>query len=126
MVLGTGVDLIEVERIRRALASPTTGERFRQRVFTPKEQAAVAGRRHPEQGLAARFAAKEAVMKALGRFCDWRQIEILREEGAPEVQLHGTAKALAASQGVTKIHLSLSHTRELATAFVVLEDASGS
>ena len=118
MSLAVGVDLIEVDRIRRALARHA--ERFLNRVFTSGEQAYCRGRA-PE--LAARFAAKEAVAKALGTGIgqvDWREIEVRRNgDGAPEVLLHGRARAIAEDRGLGTAQISLAHTREHAIAFVV-------
>ncbi|MET0151124.1 MAG: holo-ACP synthase, partial [Candidatus Binatia bacterium] len=94
MIIGIGVDLAEVDRIRDALERPTTGERFRSRVFTPGEQAYCERRRGKYESYAARFAAKEAMMKALGRGwsreVSWTEIEITRETGGrPMIRLHG-------------------------------------
>ncbi len=118
MVLSTGVDLIEVERIAEAINRH--GERFLQRVFTPGELEQCLGN---QASLAARFAAKEAVAKALG--CGigdvrWREIEVLRDERrAPVLILHGAAQQRAAEQGLETWSLSLSHTRFHAVAFAV-------
>ena len=117
-MLATGVDLIEVARF--AQACERFGERFLGRVFTPGERAAYGGQ---PQRLAARFAAKEAVAKALGTGIGefaWRDIEIGRDErGQPTVTLYGPAQARAQALGLTHFALSLSHTREHAVAFVV-------
>ncbi len=118
-----GVDLVEIPRIERALAR--YGDRFLERVFTPAERAYARGR-VPE--LAARFAAKEAVSKALGvgmrmlapDGIGWRDVEVLGDwRGRPEVTLHGPAAERAAELGLTEWAVSLSHTREYAIAFVV-------
>jgi len=121
MTVGTGVDIIEVERIRVALANPRTGERFRDRVFTAEEIAYCARRRNAQESFAARFAAKEAMMKALGRACGWREIEVIRGKGPPAIRLHGRAEKRAEQMGIRRINLSLSHTAELAIAFVIAE-----
>jgi holo-[acyl-carrier protein] synthase len=126
-IVGTGVDVAEVARVRAALEDPRTGARFQARVFTAGEQQYCEGRgagRH--QSYAARFAAKEATMKALGhgwgRHVGWLDIEVIREpDGRPTVRLHGKAAATAAAGGITRIHLALTHTRDLAVAQVVLE-----
>lgn len=114
-----GVDLIEVGRVAASLAR--FGERFLARVFTPAERAAC--EEQPER-LAARFAAKEAVAKALGAGIGdvaWTDIEIGRDaRGRPTVTLRGPAAARAARLGLTRFALSLSHTREHAVAFVVV------
>ena len=126
-ILGTGVDVAEVARVRAALEDATTGARFRDRVFTAEEQRYCESRgvgRH--QSYAARFAAKEATMKALGhgwgRHVGWLEVEVVREtDGRPHVRLHGKAAATAAAAGVARIHLALTHTADLAVAQVVLE-----
>ena len=117
-VFSVGVDIIEIERIRAALRRH--GERFLQRVYTAKEQAYCRGR-VPE--LAVRFAAKEAVSKALGtglRGITWKEMEILGDKrGKPLVHLHGRAKARAKELGLSKFAISLSHSRDHAVAFVM-------
>ncbi len=118
MKLATGIDLLEIDRLRGAIA--THGERFLQRVFTEQELAANAKK---VESLAGRFAAKEAVAKALG--CGigdvaWKEIEILRaESGAPQLVLHGAAERLAREQGLTTWSLSLSHSQSHAVAVAV-------
>ncbi len=118
-----GVDLVEIPRVERMLAR--YGERFLERVFTPGEVLYARGRT-PE--LAARFAAKEAVAKALGvgmrmlspEGIGWREVEVLGDQrGRPEVYLHGRAAKRAQELGLTEWAISLSHTREYAVAFVV-------
>ena len=119
-MLTTGVDIIEIPRVQGVL--DRYGDRFQQRVFTPGELAYCRGR---APNLAARFAAKEATMKALGtgaRGVSWKDIEVSRaESGAPSIVLHGRAKARAQRLGVQEISLSLSHSREYAVAFVVTQ-----
>jgi holo-[acyl-carrier protein] synthase len=118
MHLATGVDLIEIERVQDAIARH--GDRFLQRIFTPAELIACGGR--PES-LAARFAAKEAAAKALGRGIGdvaWQEIEVIGNSNhAPQLNLHGEAARLASEQGLMIWSVSLSHTREYALAFVV-------
>ena len=125
MILGIGVDIVEVARIRAALDNPRTGERFRARVFTPAEAAYCTARRNAHESFAARFAAKEATMKALGQgFTDgigWRDIEVGRTDGPPTVQLYGRARLRAEALDIRAISVSLSHTAELAIAYVVAE-----
>jgi holo-[acyl-carrier protein] synthase len=121
MILGVGVDIIDVERIHAALDHPRTGERFRVRVFTDGEIAYCLRRRHAAESFAARFAAKEAMMKAFGRAYGWREIEVVRGTGAPTLRLHGRAQERAAAVGLQRIHLSLSHTATLAIAYVIAE-----
>ena len=119
-MLATGVDIIEISRIRRVL--DRYSQRFLDRVFTPAEIEYCRGR---APNLAARFAAKEATMKALGtgvRGVSWKDIEVIRaESGAPSVKLHGRAKARAERLQVVEISLSISHSREFAVAFVVAQ-----
>ena len=113
-----GVDVIEIERVEAALAR--FGERFLRRVYTAEEAAFCRGRVHE---LAARFAAKEAVMKALGtgaKGVAWREIEVLpNHRGKPLVYLHGRAKERAERIGLEGIDISMSHSRDFAVAFVV-------
>lgn len=116
-----GVDLIEVDRIQSAW--DRFGDRFLNRIFAPGEQTYALSRPHPAESLAARFAAKEAVMKALGtgRYgVSWREIEVVRAPGGrPGLTLAGRTLALARFLGVRDWHLSLTHGREQAMAFVV-------
>ena len=125
MICGIGVDIIAVSRIRAALENPRTGTRFRARVFTAAEVAYCSLRRSPYDSYAARFAAKEAAMKALGRgFGEgiaWQEIEVSRADGAPSVSLAGEALACAQLLGVRRMHLSLSHSGDLAIAYVIAE-----
>jgi holo-[acyl-carrier protein] synthase len=121
MILGVGVDITEVARIRAALENARTGARFRARVFTPDEVAYCARRRNGYESFAARFAAKEAMMKALGRAVGWREIEVTRGNGPPTIRLHGRAQSRAEALGINHIHLSLSHTAEMAIAYVIAE-----
>jgi holo-[acyl-carrier protein] synthase len=113
-----GVDIIEIERV--ALALGRFGDRFLRRVYTPQEAAFCRGRVHE---LAARFAAKESVMKALGtgaRGVAWREIEVLpNRRGKPLVYLHGRARERAEAIGLTGLDVSMSHSRRYAVAFVV-------
>ncbi|MDO8617069.1 MAG: holo-ACP synthase [Dehalococcoidia bacterium] len=113
-----GVDIIEIERVERALARH--GRRFLGRVYTPLEAAFCKGR---VSELAVRFAAKEAVMKALGTGAHgvaWREIEVLpNHRGKPLVYLHGRAQKRAQRIGLEALDISLSHSREYAVAFVV-------
>jgi holo-[acyl-carrier protein] synthase len=118
VVVGVGVDLCGVERMAEALAR-TPG--FAARVFTEAERAYCdRRRRNPAERYAARFAAKEAVLKAMGLgigACGLREIEVVRaSSGAPSVALHGRAVALAAERGITGWHLTLSHTDTVAIA----------
>ena len=116
--LAVGVDIIEIERVKKALQR--FGQRFLGRIYTPVEVAFCRGRVHE---LAARFAAKEAVMKALGtgaRGLAWREIEVLpNRRGKPLVYLYGRALERAREIGVGGIEISLTHSRQLALASVV-------
>ncbi|MGI5839193.1 MAG: holo-ACP synthase [bacterium] len=118
MIWGTGIDIVEIDRIERMVARK--GDRFLNRVFTVGEIAYCRRSRRPGARLAARFAAKEAVLKALGlglRRMKWADIEIIRDElGKPIVRLSGKAAAVAAERGIREIHLSLSHGRDYACA----------
>ena len=119
-MLTVGVDIIEISRISATVER--WGDRFLGRIYTRGELDYCRGR--PPQ-LAARFAAKEAVMKALGtgvRGVGWRDIEVVRQRGrAPMVRLHGRAAKLSERLVVTEIALSISHSREYAVASVVIE-----
>ncbi len=118
MKLATGIDLIEIERVRSAIE--THGERFLQRVFTPRE---LKERGDRAESLAGRFAAKEAAAKALG--CGigdvtWKEIEILHgKSGAPRLVLHGAAERMAKEKGLVEWSVSLSHSHSHAVAIVV-------
>ena len=116
-----GVDIIEIARIGDA--AKRWGARFLHRIYTPDELAFARGRL-PQ--LAARFAAKEAVMKALGtgRYgVSWREIEVVRRPGrAPRLVLHGRARARADKMGLGVMSISISHSRDYAVAVVVASD----
>ena len=126
-IVGTGIDIIEVERVERALTRLVTGDRFRQRVFTPGEIAYCESRGRPRyQSYAARFAAKEAAMKALGtgwnRHVGWNEIEVVRRRGQPpSIKLHGKAAQFAQGCDIVRFHLSISHTATCAVAYVIAE-----
>jgi holo-[acyl-carrier protein] synthase len=123
---GIGVDACEIARLKRALAG-AAGPRFKRRVFTAGEQAYCDARgRARFESYAARFAAKEAAMKALGT--GWGQglgftdVEVTREgEAAPRLVLHGEAARRAAGLGIVRCHLTLTHTRTTAIAWVLCE-----
>ncbi|HEX5365220.1 MAG TPA: holo-ACP synthase [Acidimicrobiales bacterium] len=120
VLVGVGVDVCDVERMRRSL-NRTAG--FADRVFTEAEQGYCRRARDPSERFAVRFAAKEATLKALGEglgACRLRDIEVVRSaSGAPVLVLHGTAAALAARHGVRRWHVSLTHTAIVAEAVVV-------
>jgi len=121
-MIGVGIDAVDVERFRRSLAR-TPG--LADRLFTDSERAHAAERADPTQRLAARFAAKEAVMKALGvgigAFA-FRDVEVVvADSGAPSLQLRGTARRLAEERGVGRWHVSLTHTATVAEAVAIAE-----
>lgn len=125
MILGVGVDLVEVRRMERALNRPW-GKRFVSKVFSAEEIAACDSSAQPAQGYAARFAAKEALAKALGTgfsrgVAPGRIVVAGGERRQPSISLLGRAQKLAESMQVTAIHVSLSHTPQTACAFVVVE-----
>jgi holo-[acyl-carrier protein] synthase len=125
VIAGTGIDLCEVERIERAMAEPH-GERFRERVFTAGEIAYAESKANKSERYAARFAAKEAGMKALGTGwgdgVSWQDLEVVNlASGRPSLVLHGQAAEIAKSLGVRAISLSLTHTAKQAMALVILE-----
>lgn len=123
-IIGHGVDIVSIARIEQMLRDHP--ERFVERCFTPAEREYCAPRKHASQHFAARFAAKEAVLKSLGKgLADgiaWTDIEVLRDPtGRPSVRLTGRAAQVAADQGATAFHLSLSHTDTDAIASVIAE-----
>jgi holo-[acyl-carrier protein] synthase len=124
MVVGLGTDLMEIDRIEESIAR--FGERFLRRVYTPAEIAFCRKKKNAAESFAARFAAKEAAAKALGtgisRGIGWQEIEIVRRPGErPEVVFHGRAAERARTLGVDNATVSLTHSREIALAVVVLE-----
>lgn len=126
-IVGTGIDMIEIERVEHALTRPQTGERFRERVYTEREVAYCESRGRPRyQSYAARFAAKEAAMKAMGtgwnRNVGWREIEVVRERGqAPTIVLSGKTAEFARRKRIAAFHLSITHTATSAIAYVIAE-----
>ncbi len=124
MIVGTGVDLCEVERIKNAIARH--GRRFVERIYTPREIAYAESKANLYERFAARFAAKEAGMKALGTGwrggIAWRDFEVTNlPSGRPTLRFHGKAAELAQRLGVENISLSITHTSVQAMALVVLE-----
>lgn len=120
MIIGIGTDIIEIARVKQAVDA--RGERFLSRVFTPEEVAFCRNRKNPYPGLAVRFAAKEAVLKALGcglRGVNWLQAAVVREDGPPEVVLTGQAARIAAELGVKRVLISLSHSDSHAVAYAI-------
>jgi holo-[acyl-carrier protein] synthase len=124
MIVGVGIDVLEVERMERELERDGAG--FVQQVFCSGETAYCEAKRRPARHYAARFAAKEAVFKALGLeggdTSAWRDVEIQScADGSGRVVLHGRLRRLANHRGVRRVWLSMSHTRGLAAAGVILE-----
>ena len=124
MILGVGIDIIEVERIRAS--HDRFGERFLKRILRPDEIAYCFTHAQPAPFLAARFAAKEAVSKAfgtgIGSQLGWQDIEVRRKEsGEPYVVMHGNGQELLTRRAARLVHLSLSHTGAHAAAVAVLE-----
>jgi holo-[acyl-carrier protein] synthase len=128
MIISAGVDLVEVERIQKALEDSRIGQRFRERVFTEKEiQYCERKQRGKYESYAGRFAAKEAVMKALGSGWGakvrWLDIEVARaRSGKPEVILHDKTAQLAERLGIRRWALSITHTKDHGLAYVIAED----
>jgi holo-[acyl-carrier protein] synthase len=125
LIVGTGIDLAEVARVRAALTAGY-GDRFRRRVFTASEIAYAESKANRYERYAARFAAKEAAMKAIGTGwrggIRWTDFEVANlPSGRPTLRLHGKAAELAARLGVATVSLSITHTEALAQAFVILE-----
>ncbi|MGA9464010.1 MAG: holo-ACP synthase [Terracidiphilus sp.] len=125
MIVGSGIDLVEIGRIHDSVER--FGKRFLDRIFTAAEQAYCLRKRKAAESLAARFAAKEAGAKALGtgisQGVNWLEIEVQRERsGRPTLRFHGRAAEMAAAMGVANVALSLTHSGDLAMASVVLED----
>jgi len=128
MIISTGVDLAEVDRIQAAIEHPRIGLRFRNRVFTASEIAYCEKKQRGKfESYAGRFAAKEAVMKALGRGWGakvrWLDIEVARaRSGKPEIMLHDKTANLAAELGIRRWALSITHTKQHGLAYVIAED----
>jgi len=124
VILGTGIDLAEVDRIRAAIER--YGQRFIDRIYTPAEIAYVERKANRFERYAGRFAAKEAGMKAIGtgwkRGVRWQDFEVANlPSGRPTLKLHGEAARIAAQLGVKAVSLSITHTAELGMAEVILE-----
>ena len=126
MILGSGIDIIEVQRVEAACEK--FGDRFLRRILRPSELAYCLSHKSPGPFLAARFAGKEAISKAfgtgIGRQLGWQDMEIGRKEsGEPYVVLHGKGQTLLRERGGRIVHLSLSHTAKQAAAVAILESA---
>ncbi|MGA3263140.1 MAG: holo-ACP synthase [Terracidiphilus sp.] len=125
MIIGSGIDLVEIERIQQSM--DRHGKRFLDRVYTGAEQAYCLRKRKSAESFAARFAAKEAGAKALGTGIsygvNWLEIEVVREpSGRPMLQFHGRAARIAAMLGAARTALSITHAAGVAMASVVIED----
>ena len=125
MIVGTGIDLAEVDRIRHAIER--YGPRFIQRIYTGGEIAYVERKANRFERYAARFAAKEAGMKAIGTGWKggvrWQDFEVANlPSGKPTLKLHGVAAEIALKLGVRNVALSITHTAQQGMAFVILED----
>lgn len=125
MIVAVGTDLVSIPRMRAALSRHR--DRLCRRLYTPREMAEGHGRPSPEVHFASRFAAKEAVLKALGtgwgEGIAWREVEVVGARGRPpEVRLTGRAQRMAEGRGIQRFHLSLSHDGDYALAFVVATD----
>jgi holo-[acyl-carrier protein] synthase len=124
VIVGTGVDLIEIDRVRAAYRR--RAQRFLKRLFTPAESSYCLRKKDPSESLAGRFAAKEAALKAFshgfgGRW-KWRDIEVVREpSGKPTLKLHGRFEELRVERGISRMHLSIAHSKGDALAWVILE-----
>jgi holo-[acyl-carrier protein] synthase len=125
MIVGVGVDAVDIDRVERMFADKR--DRMVQRLFAPGEIVFLATKTAPAQHLAVRLAAKEAAYKALAgnelaRGIGWRDVEVLtREDGAPMLRLHGRAEARFIELGATSIHVSLTHSQATAVAVVIVE-----
>ena len=125
MILGIGTDLVEVHRIRDSI--DRFGDRFISRIYTDREQVYCRSKANAAERFAARFAAKEAGMKAIGtgwrRGVTWRDFEVANESsGRPILKLYGAAEKIAKDLGVGRISLSLTHTGQEGFAIVILEN----
>jgi len=124
MIVGSGIDIIEVERMRKTISR--WGDRLLRRLFTDKEIDYSKKRMDSAQHLAARFCAKEALIKATGggweKGMRWTDVEILNDKnGKPEVRIYGPARRLLSKARVSKVMVSMSHTRDYAVASAILE-----
>lgn len=124
MVVGVGLDLVEIARVDRMIAS--LGDRMFARLFSAGEAGYIQSKPLPGQHAAVRLAAKEAAFKALAgnelaRRISWRDVEVVSDDrGIPSILLHGVAEERARELGVSRIHVSLSHTQGMAGAVVIL------
>src|SRR5581483_1203183 len=128
MIVGLGVDLIEIDRVKRA--HEKHGQRFIDRLYTKAEAQYCLRKKDPYPSLAGRFAAKEAVIKAFshgfgGRW-KWTQIEVVRSlSGKPDLKFTGIMEELRLERGIDRVHLSIAHSKRDATAHVIFESTTG-
>jgi holo-[acyl-carrier protein] synthase len=126
-IIGTGIDATEIDRIAESIAR--FGDRFLNRIFTAEEVAYCQRHRDATPSFAARFAAKEAGMKALGtghtQGVLWRDVEVVRRSGPPQLRFHGAAARRFEAMGGRSTLLTLTHSRDLALAHVLLLGAEG-
>jgi holo-[acyl-carrier protein] synthase len=123
MIIGTGIDIIEVDRIATRVGRDNG---FKELVFSKEEMKYCDAKASPFEHYAARFAAKEAFLKAVGRGWDsglqWNEIEVVNDEtGKPGLRISGMTEQMLSSLGIRNIHVSLSHLKSMATAIVILE-----
>ncbi len=124
LIIGCGIDLVKIERIEKIIKR--WGNNFNSRIFTPLERDYCEKKKDNKfQSYAGKFAAKEALLKALGlglREANWKEIEIKNDElGQPIIDASGKLKSIALTKGVSKYFISISHTKEYAIAQVILE-----
>ncbi|OGV39125.1 MAG: hypothetical protein A2020_13610 [Lentisphaerae bacterium GWF2_45_14] len=125
MIAGVGTDIVEISRIKEMLEK--SGDSFIERIFTEKERTEAVKRKNSPEYFAGRWAVKEALSKALGcgigASCEWKNIETLNNgDGKPGTILSGKALEAAARLEVAKVHVSISHEKDYACAFIVLEN----
>jgi holo-[acyl-carrier protein] synthase len=120
MIQGVGIDIVEIERIKKVIEK--WNNKFLKRIFRDGEIKYCDSNKLKYQHFAARFAAKEALIKALGESLNWKDIEVIKNEGkTPRIKLQGKAKRIMAEKGVKEILLSLSHSEEYAIAQVLTQ-----
>jgi holo-[acyl-carrier protein] synthase len=125
VIVGVGIDAVDIDRVQRMLADK--GDRLLRRLFTPEELSYLSTKVAPAQHLAVRIAAKEAAYKALAgndlaRGIGWREVEVFsRGDGAPQLRLHGRAADRYAELSATCLHVSLTHSAATAVAIVIVE-----
>ena len=125
MIIGIGIDLVEIRRVKQALNKNKSGLK---RLFTDAEIKYCRGKRNSSESFAVRFAAKEAFMKAVGigwgtkKSPKWNEIEVVTRDNKPSLKFYGKAKVIAGNLGARNTHISMSHTKEYAMAIVAVEN----